>query len=43
MHVEMVLVDVYVHTATKGAENILSHSSSVTYNYKWSYMLYIEV
>ena len=43
MYVEVVFVEVYVHTATKGAENILSRSSSVTYNYKWSYILYIEV
>ena len=43
MHVEVVLVEVYVDTATKGAENILSRSSSVTYNYKLSYILYIEV
>ena len=41
MHVEVVLVEVYVHTAR--AENILSCSSSVTYNYKLSYILYIEV
>ena len=32
MHVEVVLVEVYVYTATEGVENILSHSSSVTYN-----------